>query len=909
MSYSATPLLVAAAHEIVVLECSRLPNLSYLTVVLPNLHAAAELGRALHDSAGVETLLLPRFATLRSLAEQVDTGHERLPASRRQSLIYRALRDKDWFHPADLWHVSAELLRLFDEITLSLVSLPVSFDAFLVFLEQAYQARIGSPLQFEARLVHEMWHAMSGSSGHGDGALDDAALYHLQLAQLTAEAAGPLYAVGLNDLTPMESDFFGLYAQFQTVRLLPTSAGEIDDGGLAHLLSLAWADPDQGEHLHDRAAAFRSCTTLSPLLIPQQRLSLHGTHSLEQEAETLAFIVGQWLAQGKTTIAVVVQDRLVARRARALLERASVLVADETGWTLSTTSASTVVMRWLDNLDSRFHYQDLLDLLKSPFIFAAWDPARRRRGVYRLEQLIRKHGLVSHLNRYRAMAGDEEAVVELLQFLGEAAKLLDKRKTRSLAEWLHGLLASLEVLQIRAALKRDQAGEQLLQLLERLRLELAQDATGFGYAEWRHWLNQQLEEAVFRDDSIASPVVFTHLAACRLRRFDGVVVAGADAAHFPGQGRESVFFNQAVRVQLGLPDRHAALNIQRQNLADLISACPEVKVTWQERKNGEPNPLSPWFERLEIFHVLAYGASLRGTGGGAALSPQVISQEKHDCVATLAMTSRPTPVLPSSLVPSTISASGYNSLMACPYQFYTRHALRLNELDEVSPALEKRDYGEYVHDILHRFHRAHPVLIGLDGAMLQQALRDITREVFAHAIEADFVSHAWALRWEASIPGYVAWQTAREQEGWRWQEGELERTREIPLADGRQLVLRGRLDRVDRKGDELAVLDYKTQSADGLKKKLKEPGEDVQLPCYALLLGEMPHQAVFVAVDEEDVRQVEAEEGVAELAEANRERLCDMFDAMYQGASLPAQGVSQACDYCEMRGLCRKDYW
>ena len=48
---------------------------------------------------------------------------------------------------------------------------------------------------------------------------------------------------------------------------------------------------------------------------------------------------------------------------------------------------------------------------------------------------------------------------------------------------------------------------------------------------------------------------------------------------------------------------------------------------------------------------------------------------------------------------------------------------------------------------------------------------------------------------------------------------------------------------------------------------------------------------------------------LAELAEANRERLRDMFDALYQGASLPAQGIAQACEYCEMRGLCRRDYW
>ncbi|MDP1897256.1 MAG: PD-(D/E)XK nuclease family protein, partial [Sulfurimicrobium sp.] len=123
------------------------------------------------------------------------------------------------------------------------------------------------------------------------------------------------------------------------------------------------------------------------------------------------------------------------------------------------------------------------------------------------------------------------------------------------------------------------------------------------------------------------------------------------------------------------------------------------------------------------------------------------------------------------------------------------------------------------------------------------------------------------------------------------------------------LTLRGRLDRVDRKGVEQAVLDYKTQNFDSLKKKLNPAGEDVQLACYALLFESMPRQAAFVAVDEEVVRQLEPPEALDELAEANLERLQAIFQFIHEGAPLPAQGVTTACQYCEMRGLCRKDYW
>lgn len=869
---------------------------------MPNLHAAAAVGQALCRAAGVSTLLLPRVTTLKNLADAAG-GPEALPDSRRQAMLYQALRGKNWFREADLWHISAELARLFDELTRSLTQLPASAEDFAALLEQAYRARSGASLQFEARLVHELWHAMSAGT---EGSMDGAVLYHLQLMQLARTADAPLYAIGLADLSPVETAFLEAYAERQPVRLFHSGDAETEDA-LPALLQAAWDASEAGD-IRSRAAAFRSQHAVSPL---RDRIALFGAHSLEQEAQAIAAKICGWLAAGKTEIAVIVQDRMVARRARALLERYDVLVDDETGWTFSTTSASAVVMRWLDALGSRFHHLDLLDLLKSPFVFADLGAAERKRAVYRLEQLIRSRGVVSHLPRYLELAKEEAEAAVLLRRLEQAQAALG-RKSRPLSAWLQSLLDSLEIIGVTQGLAADIAGQQLLRLLGRLQGELAPEKAGHSQREWRQWLNQQLEAATFRDETIESPVVFTHLAACRLRRFDAVAIAGADAAHLPGQDRESVFFNQSVRAQLGLATREAALRIFRQDLGQLLTSCNEIWISWQARKNAEPNLLSPWFERLDTFHELAYGAGLSAHALPPALPAARPGQDEVG--ARFAANQRqPRPSLPEERVPQEISASGYNSLVACPYQYFARHALRLNELDEVRPALEKRDYGEYVHLILQRFHQRHPVLAGLDPERLTQDLQAISDEVFARAIEADYLSHAWAWRWSARIPAYIEWQLAREEEGWRWNEGELWKTLAIPLEGERTLTLKGCLDRVDaaetEQGTVHAVLDYKTQSRESLRKKLEPPGEDVQLAVYALLLGKPPAEAAFVALDGDEVREVAPAEGIADLSQAALARLKELFDHLHRGAPMPAQGTAEVCAYCEMRGLCRKDYW
>ena len=438
-------------------------------------------------------------------------------------------------------------------------------------------------------------------------------------------------------------------------------------------------------------------------------------HSLEQEAQAVDSQIREWLQAGKSAIAVIAQDRLVARRARALLERGQILVADETGWTFSTVAASAVVMRWLDAMASRFHHLDLLDLLKSPLIFADWEGGARKHAVYGLEQLVRRHSVISGLHHYRSLAQREGAddVLTLLARLDQAQARFGARK-RGLAAWLASLLESLEVLGLHQGLAQDLAGEQLLRLLERLQKELGQDQGLFSLSEWRRWLDSQLEAATFRDTGITSPVVFTHLGAARLRRFDGVIVAGGDAAHFPGRGKESAFFNQSVRAQLGLPTFEQDLRRMEQDFTALLADCGTLLITWQGRKNAEPNLASPWVERLEVFHELAYGEKL----------PRRVAEQPGEAAGILVPSPASVPARPCrpNWCRPALSASGYNSLMACPYQFYARHALHLNELDEVQQALEKKDYGEHVHAILHHFHQRYPAIGGCDRAEMEQAL-------------------------------------------------------------------------------------------------------------------------------------------------------------------------------------------
>jgi ATP-dependent helicase/nuclease subunit B len=889
--------LDVAARHILERHADELPDLSRTILLLPSLHAAAPFARALARAAGHPALLLPSLTTLPQLAKTVALPQPLVPDSARQSLIYSALRERAWFDEADLWPLAAELRGLFDQLTLHRVRLPRSLDDFTAQIAAAYHARAGSALQFEARLVHELWHAMHATLPEQ---VDHASAYQLRLAHLAAHADRPLYGLGLSGLTPAESEFLARYAQRQPVHLFEPDALIAEGGDVSRLLAAAWRGGDQ--ELRPRAEQLRLELPDSPLA---PRLRLFPAHSLEQEARAAETQIRLWLAEGKRSIAVVAQDRLAARRVRALLERADVLVEDETGWTLSTASASSVIMRWLDLLSSDFYHQDLLDFLKSPLVFADWPQAQRKEAVYALEQIIRRQNLVARLIHYRAAAHEADADCrELLERLYAAQKLWPKR-TQPLAAWLDTLRQTLDLLGITAALQADLAGEQLLATLGLLQEELQKDRAKYALKEWRRWLDRQLETATFRDTEISSPVIFTHLPATRLRPFDAVVLLGCDAGKLPARSADGLLFNQAVRAQLGLPTREQDTQIELSDVAALLATAEATLVTWQQMINGEEHLVSPWFDLLQTLHRLAYEDELLDSRLAGLLATSGIAPPE---AAPAAPTREPAPMLPTERVPEKISASGYNSLMACPYQYYARHGLKLYDVDEVQLEMEKRDFGDLVHRILLRFHRAHPTLRGKDTQALEQDLRLASETEFHPMLKLNYLSHAWQLRWESLIPSYIAWQLEREQNGWRWHGGETEKHRSFPLPDGKHITLRGTLDRVDQSPGGVAVIDYKTRSVDALRKQLKTEGEDVQLPVYALLAEGDVVEAGYLSLDKE-VKAVPLPGNLAELSAAVAARLADMFAALHAGSPLPARGTDEACGRCEMQGLCRRDYF
>ncbi len=877
-------------------------NLASLHVCVPGLPLASLLRRELGRVAA-QPLLLPVCDTLARWAGTQVLQPAPLPESERLLLLRAALAERRWFEEGALWGVAGEMAALFDELTENALALPADEAAFVAELEAAYAIRHSVPLAFEARVVHELWRVLAGL-----GRPDAPGAYALQLARLAEAAAAPLVAVldgpPETALKPAEKAFYQRYAERQPVFLYYPMPRQQDEAPLMRTLAAAWPLPDPAREmapLLERAQALPARVPASPLA---ERLQILAARGREQEARGAAALVLQWLQEGKRRIALIAQDRLVVRRVRALLERREVLVVDETGWKLSTSRAGAVLDGLLETVAGAAYYKDVLDLLKSPFLCDDLRDNARKGAVFALEQAVRRGGVKAGLAGMRRVlqavdqpTAAQERALALLDRLEAALKLLASRDA-TLPDWIARLEKAVDALGARQRLLRDAAGAVILDLLVQRREELAESRDRFPFHVFRDWLNRELESEVFRDLSIDSPVLMTHLAATRLRPFEAAVLLGGDAGRLKPAEPAAAFFNQSVRQELGLPTRAVAQERLRADLALLLASVPQVAVTWQEERDGEPQLLAPELDRLAALHRFAWDSSLQGAVAALADPPE----GDEACPGP---TRRPAPVLAPEAVPLKYSVSAYTALVGCPYRFFARHVLRLNELDEVSEEMEKRDYGLLVHEVLERFHKQYPVLTPVPEAEALAALQALTREVFARALADNYLALGWRLRWEKRLAAYLAWQRQREAEGWYWHDAETKQSRLFPLADGAQVELHGRIDRTDTGPDGYSLLDYKTRSRQAIKSGLEE---DLQLAAYAALVGEDAEEAAYVVLDDDKVEALSASDDLQADAQAQAARLVWTVQAMRAGASLPAHGVAALCAYCEMSGLCRYEH-
>lgn len=649
------------------------------------------------------------------------------------------------------------------------------------------------------------------------------------------------------------------------------------------LVILEGLQPDPLHRALARNAGDRAVTLALPGDAPRGAVALHAARDEPEEAERAAACVLRHVAAGRTPVALAATDRVLTRRVAALLHTAGVAIRDEQGWKLSTTRSAAHLMALLRACAWDAASDQVLDWLKHV-------PALPAGVVLGLERRVRRAGLRDWRSLGPQDCGDSQALHAALQRVHAWRESM--RAPRALPDWLAALRELLADTGQWTRLQQDDAGAQVLQALRlqpgeegELRA-LPQAGRRIALEQFRAWAEEVLEADSFRPPQRAdAPVVILPFGQTLGRAFAAMVLPGCDELRLPASPEPPGAWTAAQRRALGLPSREAAEALQRKAWAQALQ-LPQVDVLWRgSDSHGEALLASPLVQQL-----LLQGAAAAADPRDTALVPARAVERAQPAGAGLPL--------------AQLSASAYEDLRRCPYRFFALRLLGLKEAEEVDTEVDKRDFGTWVHAVLRAFHES----LRDDGEPPagRAALLD---RLASQALAALRLEEGEFLPFEAGWPGvrdaYLAWLRGHEASGARFAEAESEQRAQLD-----SVTLVGRIDRIDTLPDGARlVIDYKTESGQATRDRMKDPAEDTQLAFYAALLDPGEVRAAYLHIGERGTVEATFHPDVPAARDLMRAAIGAELGRISLGAPLPALGEGRACEFCAARGLCRKDSW
>ena len=611
--------------------------------------------------------------------------------------------------------------------------------------------------------------------------------------------------------------------------------------------------------------------------------------SLSMAAMTALNIARDYAADAQP-VGVVVYDRLLARRLRAVAEHDGMLIEDDGGWRMETLSFGGALRQWAETVMHGFSAAAFGRLLRPPF----WHGTARREtasGEWRKWILGDAPLPKSWAEAANGNTAAAQFAAELHQShlkmpaalpIGKIAQKAssDDAPAAPLRAWLAWLLAESTI--ALAAWRQDAVA---VPLRGALNMAAADGDAPLSAAAFLHWLGWFMERQTGGGRDVRSNVCFV-TPATRRRFAGGLILLGAHAETLPSPPPH--FFGEKRRVHFKLPGRGEWITRQLNQFSQLLAGHKRVAAVWHDSGNGgRPQLPSPFWT------LLADALS------DIKRAVQIINPPSDERIAVDVQPPKTASAI-ACRMPETLAITGLDNLMKCPYHFYAANILRLDEGDD-DEYLNAAAQGRLLHRAMKHF--AEDAVGKTELSALQQCWQDA------------FVKHSSGR--QGARMAVLHWRQQGDkflQDEWQWRmdggrivcaEEKVTETLETDLGEVR---LRGKIDRLDscpqKEGaanPTWQVVDYKSGGG-GPSARSMQSGEAPQLPFYAVLSGHP--DASWRLCNPAKGENRETIGNAPAIAEALREILRQIGG----GASMPANGALVTCRGCASRRLCRRDH-
>ncbi len=304
------------------------------------------------------------------------------------------------------------------------------------------------------------------------------------------------------------------------------------------------------------------------------------------------------------------------------------------------------------------------------------------------------------------------------------------------------------------------------------------------------------------------------LLETRLLSFKQIFVLDANEGYLPSVEEINPLLPEGVKPLLGLPTREREEVIERYHFFTLIQGAQDVHIFYQSAVSGKGETVgkkmrSRYVEALLWEEEKQAGRLLPEKVQSIPLRLDERAWHRPDGIPKGQAERAAVEELLFSL--DKVSATLFNTYLQCPAKFYFRYILGLKPAQEVA-SFDAAELGDLVHQALEDYFAPYKGRLYLpqehnDPKRLQKLFLDhFQQSPLFHRLGPErrfFVEETTIFR----LNRYLGFIKDRHPQGFVLVDLEKEFRR-----DWQGLSLYGRLDRLERRGEDLYVLDYKTGS-------------------------------------------------------------------------------------------------
>lgn len=384
--------------------------------------------------------------------------------------------------------------------------------------------------------------------------------------------------------------------------------------------------------------------------------------------------------------------------------------------------------------------------------------------------------------------------------------------------------------------------------------------------------------------------------------FDCVIIPSMNEGLFPKRSEKDLFINQAVRKALGIPYDKERANLYYYYFTELTSGKKEVCISYVEEEKRDIR--SRFIDFLLDTGAVVDQAKIRLNNTAIEIAQREVIKD-HDLIRSLR----------NQLSSRGLSPTHLKDYRECPYRFYLRYLLCIQEPKEIIEEAGPAEWGTVIHNALQNFYK-YDFPRGIMEKEFEKAKSQLYKRLYsalknklAHIPKQ--VSFLDLQMYKKRMDKFLRSDIERFEEGFRIVTDKIEKQiMEKIMVNDIEIKLFGYPDRIDVNNDKYYLIDYKSKAPSRKKYQIGDDFTEFQLPLYGLMISDGDYSNIGglayyeISKDTTFISLVRADNVVGYLNDFKQMLLAMIKEILDVKVSFHQTANQDNCRYCAYTHLC-----